>query len=271
MTDNPNKKISILGCGWYGLELAKKLIGNGFRIKGSTTSPEKLSLLQESGIIPYLINLGEKENDFDPAFFDAELLIIAIPPKRNTSELHTFVSKIQKIASASAVSGIGQIIFISSTSVYGDNNAEIDEYTLPSPETESGKAILLAEHLLRQHPSFKTTVIRFGGLIGPNRNPGKFFAGKKDIPNGQAPVNLIHLEDCIGITERIIQKQAFGHIYNACSADHPSRAVFYTHAAIKSGLEPPQFTDELLTWKLINSITIPKYLDYTYSVPLMLL
>ena len=271
MTGNPDKKISILGCGWYGLELAKKLTSKGYSIKGSTTSPEKLTLLKESGIIPYLINLGENNNDFDHAFFDSELLIIAIPPKRNTSEQHTFVSKIQKIASASAASGIRQIIFISSTSVYGDQNAEIDEHTQASPDTESGKAILLAENLLQQNPSFKTTIIRFGGLIGPNRNPGKFFAGKKDIPNGQAPVNLIHLEDCIGITEKIIQKAAFGHIYNACAADHPSRAVFYTHAAIKSGLEPPQFTDELLTWKLINSITIPKYLDYTFNVPLMLL
>lgn len=269
MKDNPNKNISILGCGWYGFELAKTLSADGHHIKGSTTSPEKLSLLKESDIVPYLINLSEEDNHSDPLFFDSEILIIAIPPKRNTIEQHNFVTKIKKITAAAEASRIEHVIFISSTSVYGDKNAEINEHTPASPDTDSGKAILLAEGLLQEKASFSTTIIRFGGLFGPNRNPGRFFAGKKDIPNGQAPVNLIHLNDCIAITQKIISKAAYGHIYNACSTDHPSRAEFYTHAAIQSGLEPPQFKDELLNWKRVNSISIPEYLDYTFKGSLM--
>ncbi|WP_396187155.1 hypothetical protein [Flavobacterium sp.] len=50
-------QISILGCGWLGLPLAKALLENGFAVKGSTTSQEKLSVLENSGIQPFIIAL----------------------------------------------------------------------------------------------------------------------------------------------------------------------------------------------------------------------
>lgn len=42
------QKISVLGCGWLGLPLSKKLIESGFVVKGSTTSSEKLSQLEDA-------------------------------------------------------------------------------------------------------------------------------------------------------------------------------------------------------------------------------
>jgi len=263
-----NNKISILGCGWYGLELAGELIKQGYTVKGSTTTPEKLSNLQASGIIPYLINFGEKDDHFETDFFNCDLLIISIPPKRNSSEQPIFLSKIEKISKAAISGNIKNIIFISSTSVYGDYNEEVNELTIPDPETDSGKVILAAESLLKSIPEFKTTILRFGGLIGPNRDPGRFFAGKSAIPNGKAPVNLIHLSDCIGLTLRIIEKQVFGYTFNACATDHPTRSVFYTAASLKSGLEKPQFNDELLSWKSVYSIYIAEKLDYEFKVTL---
>ncbi|WP_235324728.1 Rossmann-fold NAD(P)-binding domain-containing protein [Pedobacter lusitanus] len=263
-----NNKISILGCGWYGLELARELIKNDYLIKGSTTTPEKLNSLQQSGIIPYLVNFKEEEDQFDIEFFDCDLLIISIPPKRSSAEQHTFLSKIEKISKAAASRNIPNIIFISATSVYGDYNEEVNEHTLPNPETESGKAILSAESVLKNNPRFTTTIIRFGGLIGPGRDPGRFFAGKSAIPNGKAPVNLIHLSDCIGLTLSILKKQAFGYTYNACTTDHPTRAVFYTASSLKSGFDKPQFNDELLNWKLVSSIYIAEKLGYEFKVTL---
>ena len=249
-----NNRISILGCGWYGLELAKELIKNNYTVKGSTTTPEKLNSLQQSGIIPYLINFSEGEDHFDTDFFNCDLLIISIPPKRSASEQHTFLSKIQRISNAAISGNISNIIFISATSVYGDSNEEVNELTTPSPETESGKAILSAESVLKSISKLTTTILRFGGLIGPNRDPGRFFAGKSAIPNGKAPVNLIHLSDCIGLTLSIIEKQAFGYTYNACATDHPTDQSFNTAASLKSGFEKPQFNDELLNWKSVQYI-----------------
>ncbi|SEA42511.1 SDR family oxidoreductase [Pedobacter hartonius] len=266
--DTSEKEISILGCGWYGLAMAKKLIENGYTVKGSTTTPEKQIVLKESGIIPYLVNFQQEAESFDVGFFSCPILIVCIPPKRSSAEQHTFLSKITKIADAASTSKVSQLIFISSTSVYGDINGQVDENMVPQPDTDSGKAILSAELLLKDTPGFMTTIIRFGGLIGPNRDPGRFFAGKSDIPNGNAPVNLIHLSDCTGITLSILQNRAFGYTYNACSPQHPGRSAFYTEASVKSGLERPHFKDELLNWKQVNSITIPKILNYDFVVKL---
>lgn len=76
-------QISILGCGWLGLPLAKSLLQNGFLIKGSTTSLEKISLLESEGITPFLVRLEEQQISASVVDFlaDSKILIINIPPK----------------------------------------------------------------------------------------------------------------------------------------------------------------------------------------------
>ena len=54
-------QISILGCGWLGFPLAKALVSKGFSVKGSTTSDEKIAVLKNAGIEPFLIALSENK------------------------------------------------------------------------------------------------------------------------------------------------------------------------------------------------------------------
>jgi nucleoside-diphosphate-sugar epimerase len=266
--DKQKPKISILGCGWYGMPLAKTLAAEGFSVKGSTTSPDKIPAIRQSGAVPYIINITAMEESFDQDFFDCDILLISIPPKRSSAELHLFIQKIGRLAEIAAAAKVSQIILISSTSVYGDSNQQVDESSAAQPDTDSGKVMLEAERLLRENNAFETTVIRFGGLIGPDRNPGRFFTGKTGIANGRSPVNLIHLSDCIGITLSIIEQQAFGQIYNACAPEHPTRAQFYTAAAKSTGLALPAFTDELLNWKVVSSNKVQTALDYNFKFSL---
>ncbi|WP_225872625.1 NAD-dependent epimerase/dehydratase family protein [Pedobacter frigoris] len=262
---NVNTTISILGCGWYGLPLAKKLVELRYNVKGSTTTSEKVFKLKESGIIPYIVDFQEESEHFDSDFFDTDLLIICIPPKRSTAEQGSFTKKITKIISASEQK-VKNIIFISSTSVYGDYNTHMNEFSTPIPDSPSGKAMLAAETILKDNNYFKTTIIRFAGLIGPDRDPGRFFAGKTNIPNGLAPINLIILDDCINLILKIIELKAFGYIYNACIPDHPSKQSFYTKASENSGLAIPDFINELNQWKIIDSQNVPELLNYQYSI-----
>ena len=53
------KQISILGCGWLGLPLAKHFISKNYEVKGSTTTQEKTQMLADNKISPYLIKLGK--------------------------------------------------------------------------------------------------------------------------------------------------------------------------------------------------------------------
>jgi hypothetical protein len=64
----------------------------------------------------------------------------------------------------------------------------------------------------------------------------------------------------------ILDRQAFGYLFNGCSPDHPSRSAFYTGASIRSGLEAPEFIDELKEWKVVKSVNVEAVLGYRYKV-----
>lgn len=258
--------VSILGCGWYGLALAKRLVSAGYTVKGSTTTEEKLETLSALSIQPYLLQFEEGSAASDPDFFSTDILVICIPPKRSSAEQSSFLIKIKKIVAQAEAQQLRQLIFISSTAVYGDTNSVITEATTAAPDTDSGKAMLETERFLQSSSSITSTILRFAGLIGPGRNPGRFFAGKQGIPNGQAPINLVHQEDCVEFTLAILEQAAFGDTYNVCSPDHPSKQVFYVKAAQQSQLPLPGFNDELLKWKIVRSQPANSTFHYQYRI-----
>lgn len=265
------KKISILGCGWLGLPLAKSLLEKGFSIKGSTTSVEKISILENSGIQGFQIELLELEikGNIDSFLENSEILIIDIPPKLRTVSRENFVQKIKNLIPFIEKSTIKNVIFISSTSVYADDNSIITEATTPNPDTESGKQLLETEKLLQSNQNFKTTVIRFGGLIGKNRHPIHFLAGRQNLENPDAPINLIHQADCIGIIETIICRADPSRsieVFNAVAPFHPTRKDYYMQKAIELHLPLPEFEKEKISiGKTILSDKVTTVLDYKFK------
>lgn len=262
------KTISILGCGWFGFPLASELVKDSYFVRGATTTPNKLEKMLSEGIVPYLVQ-------FDPEFisgqgedfFKCDILLVNIPPRKNGEK---YRRQADSIAGLVVKHKIREVIFISSTSVYGDLCQEVDEDTVAMPETGVGVALRYAEELFLGLNSVRTTIVRFAGLIGPGRDPGRFFAGKTDVPNGRAPVNLIHLDDCLGLVKALLKEGFPGGIINACSPDHPTRQAFYISAARSSGLPLPTFKDELLGWKIIRSRIIGREVQYEYKMSSML-
>ncbi|WP_348824994.1 NAD(P)H-binding protein [Flavobacterium aestuarii] len=271
------KQISILGCGWLGFPLAKALLTNGFSVKGSTTSENKLPALKSSGIKPFLVSLDSKKINGDVQDFlnGSKTLIIDIPPQLNrkkedsTAENEkTFVGKIKNLIPLLEKSDVKNVLFISSTSVYGEVNGTITEETLPHPDTESGKQLLESETMLQKNHSFKTTILRFGGLIGEDRNPIKFLAGKENLENPDSCINFIHQEDCIGIILKIITTDSWNEIYNGVSPFHPTREKYYTGKAAGLNLSPPKFDHTKPSAdKLISGEKAGKVLEYQYIKP----
>ncbi|OMQ12457.1 SDR family oxidoreductase [[Flexibacter] sp. ATCC 35103] len=269
-------QISILGCGWLGLPLAKKLIHKGYSVNGSTTSENKLSVLEEAGINPFLVALesesvSESINDF---LSKSEILIIDIPPKLRGSNTDIsnpsrkiFVEKIENLIPFIEKSTVKNVLFVSSTSIYGDENGVITEETIANPETESGKQLLLAEAILQKNQNFETTILRFGGLIGEDRHPVKFLAGKENLENPDAPVNLIHQKDCIAIIEEIIRHSKWKEVFNGVAPFHPTREEYYTQKAKVQNLTLPKFSPEKSNIKkVISSEKVESILGYQFSL-----
>ena len=263
-------KISILGCGWLGLPLAKALLKKNYEINGSTTSAEKLQILADAGINPFLISLHEHSisGNITGLLQDCSTLILDIPPKLRGAGTENFVSKIRNLIPYIEKAGVENVLFISSTSVYGDQNTLVTEETIPMPDTESGKQLLATEQLLQSAINFKTTIVRFGGLIGADRHPIKFLAGRENLENPDAPINLIHQEDCIGIINAILSQQVWGETFNAVTPYHPSRKEYYTQKAVDYDLALPKFEQQgQISGKTISSSKTESVLKYTFAQP----
>jgi nucleoside-diphosphate-sugar epimerase len=264
-------KISLLGCGWLGVALANLLISKGYIVKGSTTTPSKLERLKGENIVPFLVHFREKSPPEKLSeFLLSKVLVICIPPGRNNPEKNEDYRRMAAQISDSLLrSTIKQLIFISSTSVYGDCNQEVDESTVAVPDDASGKLLLEVEQqfvALQNITDIKVSVLRLSGLIGPNRHPARFFAGKTDIPNGLAPVNLIHLDDVCGIILKLIEKGDINGIFTASAPSHPTKQEFYTQAAKQQQLPLPTFKNQLNNWKIIRSDKIASILEYDFQI-----
>ena len=237
------QKISILGCGWLGTPLAEALIKNGFSVSGSTTSIEKISLLQNLGVEPFLLSVEGNTIKGDVLSFlkKSSVLIINIPPKLRGNLADNFVEKIAVLIPFIEKCNVEKVLFVSSTSVYGDSNKTVFETTIPVPEGENGKQLFASETLLKENKNFKTTVIRFGGLIGKDRHPVTFLAGRNNLENPNAPINLIHQDDCIGIILKVFKSNFWNETLNAVAPFHPTREEYYTKKAKEFNIEPPIF------------------------------
>lgn len=227
-------KISIVGLGWFGSSLAEVL--KDHEVSGT-----------------HRTDLNESNTPTDH-IMDADVLVLNIPPFKN--QLEWFRSwKWQNKT---------HVIFISSTSVYGQEDGTLDESTLPLPTTENGELLLKEEEWIKNFPHY--TIIRFGGLLGKNRHPGKILSGRKNIAGGNAPVNLLHLDDAVGFTKEVIAKKLTKKTFNLVNPEHPTREAFYQSYARENNLELPQFEKSVSNGKIITSLYVPTIYQFTVKL-----
>lgn len=246
--------LSILGSGWLGLPLIQLLAASGYTVKASTRQPEKLPILEQAGAQAFNIDL---EKQILPVFLESELLIINITSK-NKSGFAELIQQIEK-------SPIKKVLFVSSTSIYQNLNREVTE----DEQAENHDSELWQiEQLFQTNKNFETTILRFSGLIDERRHPGRFFRNGRSVPQADAPVNLIHLDDCLGIIDAILQQEAWGEIFNGCADTHPSKREFYSYARQLMGLSPPEFDIESdIKYKIISNQKVKNKLNYRFQHP----
>ncbi|MGB3776345.1 MAG: NAD(P)H-binding protein [Leeuwenhoekiella sp.] len=265
-------KIAIAGMGWLGIPLARTLQDLGHLVKGSTTSASKQQKLKQSGVDAYVMKISEDQVTGNPSDFleDMEVLIVLIPPGLRKDTGHSHALRMLQLLKTVETSTVKKVILVSSTGVYDDSQGHVDDTIVPQPQTIKAKQLLEVEQLFCRATDIETTVVRFGGLFGGSRNPVKYLAGRTDLSNGNAPVNLIHRTDCIGILLAIIYKGAYGHIINAVNPMHPKKSDYYAQKATEMGLKSPEYSDndQTQTYKMVDSVKVDKILGYTFQVEL---
>lgn len=249
------KKVTVYGCGWLGEPLCDHIHELGYAVTATTRSSTSTQNLLEK---PYKVLQSDITSLFssDTRLFDADIFIVAITHK-NTRDFEALVKKLKE-------HDVQKVIYVSSTSVYANNNSFVNEIDGPM---NLASAIYQVEAVFRKALP-NTTFIRFSGLIGPKRHPGRFFqrAGKS-IAQPEAPVNFIHLKDCIGLISEVIQQEAWGKTFNGCGPHHPIKREFYTWATRDAGYAIPEMgKEDALSYKKVDGSLVTEILGYDYQV-----
>lgn len=204
------RTVSILGLGYFGKPLGLALQKQGFQIKGSTRTEEKASELNALGLKAYLLNYPQFDNRL---IEEAEILVLNIPP---------FVNSLDWLKSFNLPKNVWTI-FISSTS--------------------QSEILLEQEAWVKDHFA-KWTVVRFSGLYGEERHPGKSLSGKKNLKGQNWPVNLIHRDDCVEFIKIVIERKLQNSTYSLTADEHPTRKEFYTQYCLEKEIPLPEFDQE---------------------------
>ena len=264
------KQISIIGCGWLGLSLAEFLIENDYLVKGSTTSNTKLEHLKTHAIDGFLIRLDESQisGNYSDFLAGSETIIINIPPglRKNPSKNH--VKEIRHLITVIENENIKNVLYISSTSVFKDEShfPKIIDSTVPNATTNNTKQLIEIEHLLLNNSNFNTTILRFAGLFDDERHPAKYLSGRTNIVNADAPINLIHKEDCIQIIALLLKNNLWNVVLNAASPIHTDKKTYYSNYCKRHNLLLPEFkTEEKNKGKVIDSDKLVQLLSYTFK------
>ena len=256
-TDKPVNisKISVLGCGWLGFPLALALAEAGYQI--TTASRSAIADDNQAQGIRHIHQAIYGQSPINPALLDCELLIINIPCK----DLHAFSVLFKALESQSHI----KVIYVSSTSVYQNSDAPVNEekgpFNLASP-------IYQIEQSFKEIETLPLNILRFAGLLGYNRHPARFIKPGRVIPAPNHRVNMIHRDDCIGILVKLIELNKWGLTLNACADSHPLRLDFYTQAARHAGLPLPDFAeDNPAPGKVISNHQLKRVLHYRFQYP----
>lgn len=233
-------KISIIGLGWIGLPLAQLLQKSGQDVVGSTTSAQKLEKLKEQGVnavhfslIPFPQGLSFQK------LFASEVLVINIPPRTRSTDGKLYLEQLKFLRSIVDQSDIQKIIFVSSTGVYPNQNQEevYSEEELITTQTAGNVIQLKGENIFKGDKAL--TIVRFGGLLGDDRIPGKYVAGRENV-NSNNRVNYIYRNDAVRMLAWIIEKELWNEVYNGVAPLHPTRKEVYERNMLDLGLDPPK-------------------------------
>lgn len=262
-----NGFISILGAGWLGLALAQYLRARGYQVKAARTTESGVAELTNLGLEAFQLALDADTAIADGPFWHSPTLVVTVPPQRGRTEAEQ-LAQFQQLIRRLRGSGVQHVLYISSTSVYGEHNQVVTEADPVDPVRPGGHIVYQLEQLLQGEPAFQTTVLRFGGLIGYDRLP---YSGATILGRNRAldsPMNVIHRDDCVRICHEIVRQQAWGQVFNACADEHPIRREYYAAAARAQGFAFPDLGPvERKPYKVVSSEKLKAALGYQFIFP----
>ena len=211
-----HKRLVIVGCGDIGSRVAVLMQQQGWQVHGLRRNPAALP----PGIVPIAADLNQPEcpRDWPQQPIDYVLYAMAAQTMTEAGYEQAYVQGQRHLYSwlAQHQQQPKRIIFVSSSSVYGQNDDSwIDEQSPAEPQRWSGQIMLDAEQcaLNSGHPA---TAVRLTGIYGPGRNMLiKRVRDGYHAPHLHSFTNRIHADDAASLIATILQADVQGQAVEA--------------------------------------------------------
>lgn len=199
------KRILIAGCGRIGQRLGKALVRQGHTVFGLRRSaaalPENIQLIRGDLLQPDSLRMVVPEQ-IDQIFY-----ILTPSDYTDAGYAAAYVEGLTNLLNLMQIRNtrLPRVIFVSSTSVYGQTAGEwVTEDSPTQPERFSGQRLLQAEQLANDYAG-QFISVRFSGIYGPGRERliEKVKAGATCQATPPLYTNRIHETDCVGILMHI--------------------------------------------------------------------
>ena len=202
-TFNPGARMQVLivGCGYLGRRVATLWRARGYAVFALTRTDENASMLRSLGIEPIEGDILRPESLRELPAADVVLYAVGYDKRTGGSKRDVSIQGLTNVL-REIVPRMSRLIYVSSTSVYGQDAGEwVDEVSVCAPSTESGLICLDAEGVVRSFfptGAGRATILRFSGIYGPGRLLRRIESIRTAEPiegNPEAYLNLIHVDD----------------------------------------------------------------------------
>ena len=226
-----NKTLLSIGHGFSARALSELLVLDGWRVIGTTRSPQKAQALESQGV-EAVIWPGD-ELPFQQV---THLLTSVAPTDDGDPVLNAHRDQLR------AAKNLEWVGYLSTTGVYGDHDgAWVDESTPLAPSTKRGEARTRAEAEWSKL-GLPLHIFRLAGIYGPGRGPfSKVRSGKarRIIKPGQV-FSRTHVEDIAQVLYASIKNPNPGRAYNVCDDDPAPPQDVIAYAAELLGVPVPE-------------------------------
>lgn len=192
--------ILIAGCGDIGCLLGTELTQQGHTVFGLRRNigalPECIHPV-EANLTGTIHNLPDK---IDYVFYMA-----SAGKFKDSAYYQAYVSGLKNLLHALQGQTIKRLFFISSTSVFGQEEGELVSEKSPTHDTSFSTKRILEGEAIALESEYPSTVVRFGGIYGPGRTHliDLVRAGKAHCME-DVWSNRIHSSDCVGMLTHLL-------------------------------------------------------------------
>ncbi len=247
----------VLGAGWLGQALCIDAQKQGWQVQGAHRSDTHQFDFERQ----FVLQNGELQHQVD---LQNAYWVCAIPPRSRDSESDypQVLEQALKLATELNCKGF---LLCSSTGVYDQEPGVYSESSDISGTNERQIKLYDAEEQVLEQQG---KVLRLAGLLGPNREPGRFVAGKELKTSSQQVVNMVHQQDVINAIYAVLNNWSQGQsIYNVVNPAHPTKADYYAQKCELYGTQMPSFSsNEVAERKVIGSAIEALGFSYQYGI-----